>query len=305
MVSSTLCAPLADYMPGVRRAIIADLPRRRLGVAQQRELARVLRDGGYAQALIMSRKWKAALAPFLAGIPVRTGFIGEARVGLVNDLRFGERKLPRMIDQMGALALPKPAALPPDWPLPELKVPPAELAAWRARNGLAGEAGPIVTLSPGAVGAGKAWPPEHYAALANALAQDGASIWVLGGPGETAIARRIVEAAGPRVRDLTGTDLRNAILALAAAHVSVTNDSGLMHVSAALGTPTVAIFGPTSPWHWKPLNPVSAILEPEIEPEARQRARTQGNDAVAHHRTADVSVARVLTAVRTVLSERK
>ena len=253
----------------------------------------------------MSRKWKAALAPCLAGIPVRTGFIGEVRIGVLNDIRYGERTLPRMIDQMGALALPKGAALPADWPLPELKVPAAALARWREGWGLEAEPRPIVTLSPGAVGAGKAWPPEHYAALAKALVQDGASVWVLGGPGETGIARQIVEAAGPRVRDLTGADLGNAILALAAADLAVTNDSGLMHVSAALGTPTVAIFGPTSPWHWKPRNPVSAILEPEGEPAARERAREHGNDAVAHHRTADVSVERVLEAVRKVLAERR
>jgi len=303
IVSSTLCAPLADYMPGVRRAIVADLPRRRLGLSLQFKLAAELRAEGYGQALVMSRKWKAALAPWLAGIARRTGFFGEVRVGLLNDLRFGERRLPRMIDQMGALALAKGVPLPVEWPLPELKVPAAELESWRARLGLAGESRPIVTLSPGAVGAGKAWPPEHYAALAKALAQDGASIWVLGGPSEAATARQIAEAAGEHVRDLTGTDLRNAVLALAAADVSVTNDSGLMHVSAALGTPTVAIFGPTSPWHWKPLNPVSAILEPEVEPQARQRARIEGNDAVAHHRTADVSVERVLAAVRKVLAK--
>jgi heptosyltransferase-2 len=303
IVSSTLCAPLADYMPGVRRAIVADLPRRRLGLSLQFKLAAELRAEGYGQALVMSRKWKAALAPWLAGIARRTGFFGEVRVGLLNDLRFGERRLPRMIDQMGALALAKGVPLPVEWPLPELKVPAAELESWRARLGLAGESRPIVTLSPGAVGAGKAWPPEHYAALAKALAQDGASIWVLGGPSEAATARQIAEAAGEHVRDLTGTHLRNAVLALAAADVSVTNDSGLMHVSAALGTPTVAIFGPTSPWHWKPLNPVSAILEPEVEPQARQRARIEGNDAVAHHRTADVSVERVLAAVRKVLAK--
>jgi heptosyltransferase-2 len=303
IVSSTLCAPLADYMPGVRRAIVADLPRRRLGLTLQSKLAGELRAGGYGQALVMSRKWKAALAPRLAGIPRRTGFFGEVRVGLLNDLRFGERKLPRMIDQMGALALAKGVPLPVEWPLPELKVPAAELESWRARLGLAAEGRTIVTLSPGAVGVGKAWPPEHYAALAKALAQDGASVWVLGGPSEAATARQIAEAAGEHVRDLTGTDLRNAVLALAAADVSVTNDSGLMHVSAALGTPTVAIFGPTSSWHWKPLNPVSAILEPEVEPQARQRARIEGNDAVAHHRTADVSVERVLAAVRKVLAK--
>jgi len=303
IVASSLCAPLADYMPGVRRAIVADLPRRRLGLKLQLDLARRLRQGGYGQALVMSRKWKAALAPFLAGVARRTGFWGEVRIGLLNDLRRGEKKLPRMIDQMGALALPKGAALPPDWPLPELKVPADELQAWLTARGLAGAARPIVTLSPGAVGAGKAWPPEHYAALAKALAEDGGSVWVLGGPGETAIAQAIAAAGGPRVRDLTSNDLRNAILALAAADVSVTNDSGLMHVSAAIGTPTVAIFGPTSPWHWKPLNPVSAILEPPGDQLARQRARLEGNDAVSHRRTADVAVDTVLAAVRQTLTQ--
>ncbi len=304
IVSSSLCAPLADYMPGVRGTIVCDLPRRRLGIALQLDLARRLRAGRYGQALVMSRKWKAALAPALAGIPVRTGFYGEARIGLLNDLRSGERQLPRMIDQMGALALPKGATLPPDWPLPELKVPAAEVAAWRARRGLADEARPVVTLSPGAVGAGKAWPPGHYAQLTMALVKEGASVWILGGPGETAIAKQIIDAAGPGVRDLTGNDLRNAVLALAAADLSVSNDSGLMHVSAAIGTPTVAIFGPTSPWHWKPLNPVAAILEPPGDELARQRARLEGNDAVRHRQTANVAVATVLDAVHRVLKHR-
>jgi heptosyltransferase-2 len=302
IVSSSLCAPLADYMPGIRKAVVADLPRRRLGVGLQIDLARRLREGHYRQALVMSRKWKAALAPFLAGIPVRTGFFGEVRLGVLNDLRPGERELPRMIDQMGALALPKGASLPAEWPLPELKVPAEELARWRVRRGLTQEPRPIVTLSPGAVGAGKAWPPEHYAALAQALAQSGASVWILGGPRETEIAKQIVAAGGDRVRDLTCNDLRNAILALAAADIAVTNDSGLMHVSAAIGTPTVAIFGPTSPWHWKPLNPIAAILEPPGYEIMRQGARLEGNAAVKHRSTADIRVEQVLVAVRDALS---
>lgn len=150
MVSSTLCAPIADYMPGVRRVIVSDQPRKRLGWAVQQDLAARLRQEGYGQALVMSRKWKAALAPWLAGIPLRTGFAGEARFGLINDMRWGESRLPRMIDQMGALALPKGAVLPSDWPLPELKVPEDELARWRQRQGLAADGRPIVTLSPGA-----------------------------------------------------------------------------------------------------------------------------------------------------------
>src|ERR1019366_10128761 len=108
----------------------------RLSVALQRQLADRLSEGRYAQALVMSRKWKAALAPWLAGIPLRTGFAGEFRFGLLNDVRWGERKLARMIDRMGALAMAKGAILPPDWPLPELKVPPEQLERWRAQRGL-------------------------------------------------------------------------------------------------------------------------------------------------------------------------
>jgi heptosyltransferase-2 len=305
IVSSTLCAPLADYMPGVRRAIVIDLPRGQLGLALQRKLARLLQEQKYGQAIVMSRKWKAALPPWLAGIPLRTGFAGEFRFGLLNDVRLGERKLPRMIDQMGALALPKDAPIPAEWPLPELKIPGQEVATWIAQRGLAEEKHPIVTLSPGAVGAGKAWPARHYAELARALIADGVSVWVLGGPNETLIAKEIVANGGNRVRDLTDADLRNATLALAAADAAVTNDSGLMHVSAAIGTSTIAIFGPTSSWHWKPLNPLAAVLEPSGDENIRERARVEGNNAVRHRRTVDVSVQTVLTTVRQVLVKAK
>jgi heptosyltransferase II len=265
----------------------------------------LLRQGKYGQVLVMSRKWKAALAPWLAGIPMRTGFAGEFRFGLLNDVRFGERKLPRMIDRMGALALPKDAPLPNQWPLPELKMPAHEVAAWRDQRKFANDARPVVTLSPGAVGAGKAWPVRYYAELARSLTRDGASVWVVGGPDESALAKQIVERGGNRVRDLTSGDLRNAVLAIATADIAVTNDSGLMHVSAAIGTPTIAIFGPTSPWHWKPLNPIAAILEPEGDDAARARARTLGNDAVRHQSTDGVAVETVLAAVRQVLTDAK
>lgn len=301
IVSSTLCAPLADYMPGIRRCIVHDLPRRRIALRRHMALAKRLRTENYGQALVMLRTWKSALAPALAGIPVRTGFAGEVRFGLLNDVRWGERTLPRMIDRMGALALPKGATLPPDWPLPELVVPQDEIAAWRTRMGLNNDARPIVAFAPGAVGAGKAWPATHYAELARALTKENISIWVLGGPNETPLAAQIAQAGGVRVRDLTGADLRNAILALAAADAAVTNDSGLMHIAAAIGTPTVAIFGPTSPWHWKPLNPIAAILEPPTDPETTARARALGNGAVSHRLTADVPPDKALAALRNAL----
>ena len=157
MLATTLCAPLADYMPGLRQAVVVDLPRGRLALAQQLTLAKRLKAEGYGTALIMPRTWKSGLAPFLAGIPERTGFLGEARFILLNDLRFGERRLPRMVDRCATLALPPGAAPPAEWPLPQLKVPAAEVASWRSSRGLAGETRPIVVLAPGAVGPSKRW----------------------------------------------------------------------------------------------------------------------------------------------------
>jgi heptosyltransferase-2 len=289
-LTTRLCAPILEHMPGVRKGIVQDLPRGKLPLGQYRVLAQKFRAEGYGTCLVMPRTWKAALAPFLAGIPERTGFAGEARFGLINDMRWGERKLERMIDCFGALALPKDAVPPADWPLPHLEVSAADIAQWRQLWSLT-DSGPAVALAPGAVGPGKAWPPEFYAQLASRLAAEGIAVWVLGGPNEALIARRIVETGGALVRDLTGNDLRNAIVALKAATLAVTNDSGLMHISAALGTPTVAIFGPTSPRLWAPLNPVSAILEPN----------TPYTD-IKERNTRDVPVEQVFAAVKRTLS---
>src|SRR5712671_2216596 len=257
LLVTPLCAPLVDYMPGVRAGIVADLPRSRLAVAMQQGLARELRAQGYATALVLPRTWKAAIAPTLAGIPERVGFFGEARFGLINRMRWGEKALPRFIDKNAALALPADAPLPPEWPVPQLRVPGAETDRWRQANGLG--SGKAVALAPGSVGASKRW--TYYPQAARLLAERGLDVWVVGGPGEKSIAGEIVAAGGPRVRDLTGTDLRNGILAVAAADVAISNDSGLMHIAAALGTPTMGIFGPTSPYHWAPLNGLAATVQ--------------------------------------------
>jgi len=260
VLSTTLCAPLADYMPELRQAIVVDLPRKRLSYAEHAALAARLKRENYGTALIMPRTWKAALAPFLAGIPERIGWLGEWRFGLLNDLRFGEKQRPRMIDQCAALALPREAPHRTEWPLPELRVPPTEIDGWRERIGLRGVQ-PAVALAPGAVGPSKRWPVDSYAEVARRLTAAGIAVCVVGGPGEKPLAAEIIADAGPLARDLTGTDLRNGILALAACDVAVSNDSGLLHVAAALGVPSIGIFGPTSPWHWAPLNPIAATVQ--------------------------------------------
>ncbi len=260
MLTTRMVAPLLDYMPGVRKGIVFDLPRKQLAAAQHRALANLLRAEGYGDALIMPRTWKAALAPFLAGIPIRTGFIGEMRFGLLNDLRTGEKALPRMVDRCAALALPKHADRPREWPLPQLAVPHDALPIWRARMGLTADGRPVAVLAPGAVGPSKRWPAASYGEVARRFLAEGFAVWIVGGPDEKTLAAQIA-GAEPAIRDLTGADLRNAILALAAANVAISNDSGLLHVAAAIGTPAVGIFGPTSPWHWAPLNPIAAVIE--------------------------------------------
>src|SRR6266480_2378769 len=166
LLTTDLCAPLVDYMPGVRQGIVWNLPRGRLAVAERHALSRRLRAERYGMALVMPRTWKSALAPFLAGIPQRVGFFGELRLGVVNDVRWGERALPRMVDRCASLALPRDAPLPTQWPAPE----------------------PVVALARGAVGPSKRWPVGAYAVLARRLAEQGSTVAIVGGPDEKPLA---------------------------------------------------------------------------------------------------------------------
>jgi heptosyltransferase-2 len=301
VLTTTLCAPLLDYMPGVRKGIVWDLPRKRISWREHKALAERLAAERYGQVLVMPRTWKSALAPYLAGIPERTGFAGEARFILLNDLRFGERRLPRMVDRCGALTLPKGESIPADWPRPELAVPMAEADEWRSKRGLADDHRPVIAFAPGAVGPSKRWPVEYFGELAKSLTADGYQIWILGSTNEGSLAAEIVGAAGPHARDLTSSDLSNAILALKLARAAVSNDSGLVHVAAAMGTPTIGIFGPTSPWHWAPLNPLAAVIETRTEVSCRPCHKPTCR--MVHHRCMrDIRAGEVLAAVRRTLA---
>lgn len=299
LLTTSLCAPLVDYMPGVRHGIVWDLPRSRLALGRQLGLARLLRERDYGTALVLPRTWKAAIAPALAGIPERVGFVGEFRFGLLNRWRWGEKKLPRFIDKNAALAQPDGAPLPAEWPVPQLRVPAEEIARWRQTNGLG--AGAAVALAPGSVGVSKRW--TYYPEAARLLAERGLEVWVVGGPAEKGLAQEIVAAGGPGVRDLTGNDLRNGVLATAAAGLAISNDSGLMHIAAALGTPTMGIFGPTSPYLWAPLNGLAATVVQDKSVLACQPCQSTICKMNDHRCMRDIAAAEVVAIAQRVLSE--
>ena len=177
--------------------------------------------------------------------------------------------------------------------------PPDEVGRWRQANALG--TAKAVALAPGSVGASKRW--TWFGEAARLLAEQGLDVWVVGGPGEKAMAEGIVAAGGPGVRDLTGADLRNGILAMAAASVAISNNSGLMHIAAGLGTPTMGIFGPTSPYLWAPLNGLAATVQQtktQLACQPCQRTVCTMND---HRCMRDISATEVVAIAQRVLNE--
>ena len=299
LLVTSLCAPLVDYMPGVRSGIVWDLPRGRLAVAKQAAWRPELRAKGYGTALVLPRTWKAAIAPALAGIPERVGFFGEARFGLINRMRWDEKskRLPRFIDKNAALALPAGAKLPPEWPVPQLRVAPEEAARWRQANGLG--TGPRWRWDPARSASPSAGPitRKPRGCWPSAVSTSGWSA----APAKRRWRRKSSPPAAA-VRDLTGTDLRNGVLAMAAAGVAITNDSGLMHIAAAIGTPTMGIFGPTSPYLWAPLNGLAAtvLTKTELSCQPCQRTVCTMND---HRCMRDIAATEVADIAQRVLQE--
>jgi heptosyltransferase-2 len=256
---------LARRLPGVDATLINPFAHGALQLGARRAFGRSLR-GRFDAAIVLPHSWKSALVPLFASIRRRAGFIGEARYLVLTDARpLHERALPRMVDRFCLLAEPRGATRPAQSPAPRLKADPASIAAVLARLSLDGNR-PAVALCVGAeYGPAKRWPAAHFAALARRLDAAGVDAWLIGGPGDAPIGAEVA-ALAPAARDLTGkTSLGEAIDLIAASRAVVSNDSGLMHVAAALGRPIVALYGSTSPAFTPPLSPDAVILSLGIE----------------------------------------
>lgn len=259
--------PLLKRMPEVRQGILNPFGHGAMQFGARRRLGLELRAGQYDQVLVLPNSWKSALPPWFAGIPLRTGFRGEARWGLLNDLRtLDPLALPQMADRFAALALPDGAALPAPLPRPALHSTTAQQQQLLARLDL-DAARLAVAFCPGAeYGPAKRWPEKHYAALARLLAARGYAIWLIGSPKDRVVAETIAQQAAGLCTNLCGrTDIAEATDLLAAARLVVTNDSGLMHVAAAVGRPVIALYGSSSPQFTPPLAADARIVTLNLE----------------------------------------
>ena len=252
-------AALASRMPGVAEVHTVYTRHGEFGWRPRWRAARSLAQQHFGRAIVLPNSFKSALTPLWAGIPARTGFRGEFRYGVLNDVRrLDETRMPRLVDRYAALADVLPAN-------PRLRADTTALGGLLARHALPTDQ-PVVALCPGAeYGSAKRWPAERFAGLAARCVDAGASVWVLGTHADRGAAEQIIAAAGPAV-DLTGkTSLLDALDLLSAAAVAVVNDSGLMHVAAALRVPVVALFGSSSQTFTPPLSARARVLERDLD----------------------------------------
>ncbi len=248
-------APVLTRMPEVDEVIATPFRHGELQLREHWRLGRSLRGHGYDSAIVLPNSFKSALVPFFADIPLRAGFVGESRYGLLNVVhKLDKQALPLMAERYAQLA--EAPGKPPERPLEavRLRVDQANLLITVGKLGLdRGRA--VAVLCPGAeYGPAKRWPVAHFADLARRLSASGRAVWVMGGPGDREAGEAIAAQSDGAAINLAGrTDLASAIDLMSVAEVVVTNDSGLMHVAAALGRPIVALYGSSSPEHTPPM----------------------------------------------------
>lgn len=258
---------LLARMPQVSNALVAPFQHGELALGKRRALGRQLRNAHYQWAIVLPNSFKSALVPFFARIPRRTGYVGEWRYGLLTDVRrLDTAKLTMTVQRFVALGLASNAPLPAPLPTPALQTQLADGQAALGNLGLTAVTQPVLALCPGAeYGPAKRWPPEYFADIARAKLRDGWRVWILGSDKDREVANQ-VEAQAPGSENLAGrTTLAQAIDLLALSSAVVSNDSGLMHVAAALNKPLVAIYGSSDPGFTPPMSQRACITRLNIE----------------------------------------
>lgn len=256
---------LLQRMPEVNQAIPLALKHGQLGLGRRYRLGKSLQPNSYQQAILLPNSFKSALLPFWAKIPRRTGFLGEYRWGLINDLRRLDKTcLTMTVQRFVALGLERDADLPPTFTNPSLWVQPDHVAIALRRHGLERPRGPLLALCPGAeYGPAKCWPPDYFLQLAKTLNKAGWTVWIFGSQKDVSVGQWIASQSGSV--NLTGkTTLAEAVDLLSLTQGVVSNDSGLMHIAAALNKNLVAIYGSSDPSFTPPLSSKATSLSLQL-----------------------------------------
>jgi len=257
---------LLRQLPEVNEVINNPFAHGTFRFSERRELGRQLQAEKYDQAIVLPNSWKSALIPYFADIPVRTGFIGEMRFGLLNDARkLVKTELPLMVERFSQLAENKHQDITRPIPHPHLQVSEGQRTQVLERFKLSTDR-PVAVFCPGAeFGSAKRWPVQYYAELGQRLNDQGYSIWLIGSPKDKEVADKIVALGNSQAINLCGTtDLSDAIALISCASLVISNDSGLMHIAAALDRKMLAIFGSSSPRFTPPLSAHADVLRLDL-----------------------------------------
>ena len=258
--------PLLERMPEVNRGIEVPVGHGQFGLFKRIKIGLGLRDRHYTQAIVIPRSFKSALIPFFAGIPMRTGYRGEMRYGLLNDIRNLDKTILRQtVQRYVALGLRHNVVAPPHVPYPKLRVDKASQEGLREKFNLQPDK-PIICIMPGAeYGPAKQWPINKYAELAAKLTSKDYQVCIVGSGKESGLGEQIA-AKGANILNLCGkTSLTEALDLVAMSTHVVTNDSGLMHVACATGRKVVAIYGSSTPDYTPPLSGSARVVYHRLE----------------------------------------
>ena len=251
-------AAMIDRMPEVNKLISANFNHGKLSLRERISLGKELRVENYTHSITLPNSLKSALVPFVAKIPTRTGFVGEQRWGLLNDVRrLNKKQIPMTVQRFIALGLSKQDEVRSigSIPAPLLKVEHEQVTKVLSKNGLMLDT-KVLILCPGAeFGASKKWPSAQYAELGNSYLKKGWQVWLMGSDNDVNTCDEINALTSQRCQVLAGkTSLPEAVDLISCASLVVSNDSGLMHIAAALQKPLVAVYGSTDPGHTPPLS---------------------------------------------------
>lgn len=254
--------PVIARMPEVNQGIALPIGHGKLRLCERYKIGRRLKQHHYDEAIVLPRSMKSALVPFFANAKQRTGYRGEFRYGLLNNIySLDKSRLPQTVQKFVALAHPKAETQAPEIPFPQLKVDRAHQKKQCDRLKLQTDR-PAVAFMPGAeYGPAKQWPAEYFAQLARKLLASGQSVWILGSQKDAPTGEQIIRhVESPHIHNLCGqTSLTDVIDLLAGCQQAICNDSGLMHIAAAVNTPLVAIYGSSSPQMTPPLTTQASL----------------------------------------------